>query len=226
MPEAARTIHENDVTRVMNVTGGSGHQSGMINRTLLMAVVVGSTVAFADPVTLTQSSKRSPFDRTFGLGGYATGWAGAYGGAGVGGRLRYEAFSFLGLDLFGEALIVPVPHGVRHDHPIGFNLYVPFRLGSVVRLRPLLGMCVTPSFFHPEEPGAPRADTILVGAHLGGGVELALHDRLSFFAEAKAVAWFGNDRSVQGWTGVVGGEVRPFLLGQAQLGFTFHLGGA
>jgi hypothetical protein len=133
---------------------------------------------------------------------------------------------FLGLDLFGEALIVPVAHGLRHDHPIGFNLFVPFRIGQVVRLRPLLGMCVTPSFFHPEEPGAPRADTILVGAHAGGGLELALHDRLSFFLEAKAVAWFGNDRSVQGWTGAVGGDVRPFLLGQAQLGFTFHLGGA
>ncbi len=156
----------------------------------------------------------------------STGWAGAYGGGGVGGRIRYEAFPFLGLDLFGEALIVPVAHGLRHDHPIGFNLFVPFRIGQVVRLRPLLGMCVTPSFFHPEEAGAPRADTILVGAHAGGGLELALHDRLSFFLEAKAVAWFGNDRSVQGWTGAVGGEVRPFLLGQAQLGFTFHLGGA
>lgn len=210
----------------MNVGAAGGHQSGMINRMLLVAVLVGSSVALADAPTLVQSTKRSPFDRTFGLGGYATGWAGAYGGAGVGGRLRYEAFSFLGLDLFGEALIVPVAQGVRHDHPVGFNLFVPFRVGEVVRLRPFLGMCVTPSFFHPAEAGAPRADTVLVGAHAGGGVELALHDRLSFFAEAKAVAWFGNDRSVQGWTGVVSGEVRPFVLGQAQLGFTFHLGGA
>lgn len=198
----------------------------MNNRCVFMAVMMISAVSLADTVEVTTPANRSPFTRTFGLGAYATGWAGAYGGGGVGGRIRYEAFSFLGLDLFGEALIVPVAHGLRHDHPIGFNLFVPFRVGQVVRLRPLLGMCVTASFFHPEEVGAPRADTILVGAHAGGGLELALHDRLSFFLEAKAVAWFGNDRSVQGWTGVVGGDVKPFLLGQAQLGFTFHLGGA
>jgi hypothetical protein len=198
----------------------------MNTRCVFMAVMMISAVSLADAVEVTTPATRSPFTRTFGLGAYATGWAGAYGGDGVGGRIRYEAFSFLGLDLFGEALIVPVAHGMRHDHPIGFNLFVPFRVGQVVRLRPLLGMCVTASFFHPEEAGAPRADTILVGAHAGGGLELALHDRLSFFLEAKAVAWFGNDRSVQGWTGAVGGDVKPFLLGQAQLGFTFHLGGA
>ncbi len=198
----------------------------MNTRCVFMAVMMISAVSLADTVEVTTPATRSPFTRTFGLGAYATGWAGAYGGGGVGGRIRYEAFSFLGLDLFGEALIVPVAHGLRHDHPIGFNLFVPLRIGQVVRLRPLLGMCVTASFFHPEEPGAPRADTILVGAHAGGGLELALHDRLSFVLEAKAVAWFGNDRSVQGWTGAVGGDVKPFLLGQAQLGFTFHLGGA
>lgn len=210
----------------MNVCRLRGHQRSMLNRTLVVAVTLMGALAAAQPVETTQVAKKSPFDRTFGIGTYATGWHGAYGGAGVGGRIRYEAFPFLGLDLFGEALLVPVPHGLRHDHPVGFNLYVPFRVGQVVRLRPLLGMCVTPSFFHPEEPGAPRADTVLVGFHAGGGVELALHDRLSFFLEAKAVTWFGNDRSVQGWTGVVSGEVRPFVLGQAQLGFTFHLGGA
>lgn len=210
----------------MNAAPPWRHQRSMINRTLLLVVALAGGVASAQAVEARQVVKQSPFDRTFGIGAYATGWHGAYGGAGVGGRIRYEAFSFLGLDLFGEALLVSVPHGLRHDHPIGFNLFVPFRFGEVVRLRPLLGMCVTPSFFHPEEPGAPRADTVLVGAHAGGGLELALHDRLSFFLEAKAVAWFGNDRSVQGWTGVVSGEVRPFVLGQAQLGFTFHLGGA
>lgn len=193
-------------------------------RTCIVVVVMAlSSASWAESVT--QTSK-SPFDRTFGLGAYATGWAGAYGAGGVGGRIRVEPFSFLGIDLFGEALLVPVERGVRHDHPIGFNLFVPFRFGNVVRVRPLLGMCVTASFFHPDEPLAPRADTILFGVHGGVGLELALHDRLSFFTEAKTVVWFGNDRTVGGWTGNVEGVVRPFLVGQAQLGFTFHFGGA
>ena len=36
----------------------------------------------------------------------------------------------------------------------------------------------------------------------------------------------GHDRAVQGWTGAVGNEVQPFAVGQANLGLTFHLGGA
>ena len=137
----------------MNVAFVRGHQRSMINRTLVLAVMLVGAVVAAQPVEPTQAAKKlSPFDRTFGISSYATGWHGAYGGVGVGGRLRYEAFPFLGLDLFGEALLVPVPHGLRHDHPVGFNLYVPFRVGQVVRLRPLLGMCVTPSFFRWVAP--------------------------------------------------------------------------
>lgn len=193
-------------------------------RTALLVVVFAASAALAETPSLQRTHARSPFDRTFGLGAYTTGWHGAYGGAGLGGRVRVEALSWLGVDLFGEALLVESPSGLRHDHPIGFNLYVPVRLG-LVRLRPLLGMCVVFSGIEPTEPGAPRADDVLVGAHLGGGLELALHDRLSFFLEAKGVVWMGHDRSVQGWTGAVGNEVRPFVVGQANLGLTFHLGG-
>jgi hypothetical protein len=193
---------------------------------LLWVAFVSPSLGFAqEQVAAPAPPPLSPFERPFGIGAYATGWHGAYGGAGVGARLRYEALPFLGLDLFGEALLVQAPHGVRHDHPIGFNLFVPFRLGAV-RLRPLLGMCVTLSFLHPEEPGAPSANTVLVGAHVGGGVELALASRLSVFAEGKAVVWVGNDRTVQGWTGAVGNAVRPFVVGQAQLGLLVHLGGS
>lgn len=191
-------------------------------RPLLLLLTLGATSALADETTLRRVHAMSPFDRTFGIGAYATGWHGAYGGAGVGGRVRVEALSWLGVDLFGEALLVTSPAGLRHDHPIGFNLYVPFRLG-VVRLRPLLGMCVVVSLIEPKDPQAPRADDVLVGAHAGAGLELALHDRLSFFVEGKGVVWVGHDRALQGWTGAVGNEVQPFVVGQAQLGLTFHL---
>ena len=177
-----------------------------------------------DATTAHAEYRRSPFDRTFGLATYATGWSGAYGGAGVGGRLRVEPWRFLGVDLFSEHLLVTSPTGLRHDHPIGFHLYTPVRLSEVVQLRPLLGMCVVFSAIEPEQRHAPRADDVLVGAHLGAGLDLSLHSRLSFFAEAKAVAWMGHDRSVQGWTGAVGNQVQPFLVAQAQLGFTVHLG--
>ncbi len=197
-----------------------------MRRFLLLVLILTSAGAYAEAGTVSQRAHAlSPFDRTFGFAAYGTGWAGAYGGGGVGARVRVEFLPWLGADFFGEALLVTAPTGVRHDHPIGFNLFVPVRLGRVVRVRPLVGMCVVASFIEPTEPQAPRADDVLVGAHAGAGLELALHDRLSFFVEAKAVVWLGHDRSVQGWTGAVGNEVQPFLVGQGQVGLTFHLGG-
>lgn len=166
----------------------------------------------------------SPFDRMFALGFYGTGWAGSYGGAGVGGRIRVEPWRWFGVDLFGEALLVETPNGLRHDHPIGFNIYVPIHLDPVWRIRPLLGMCVVASFIESEKEGAPRADDVLVGAHGGAGVERALGPHLSVFAEVQGAVWMGHDRAVQGWTGAVGNDLRPFGVAQAMMGVTAHLG--
>lgn len=205
----------------MNGRGPGAHCRRM-NRLTLLTLLLATSAALADEVTLRRPSE-SPFDRRFGIAGYALGGTGTYSAGGIGGRVRYEAFRWLGLDLYAEAMIVSIPRGLRHDHPVGFNLFVPFRVGERVRLRPLIGMCVTPSFIHPDNPQAKTADTILVGAHLGGGVEVALHDRLSFFAEAKAIAWWGNDRSVEGWT-TASTDLHWSVIGQANLGFTVHLG--
>jgi hypothetical protein len=168
--------------------------------------------------------ERSAFERPFGLGPYATAWSGDYRAAGVGGRIRLEPWRRLGVDLFGEVLQVQVPRGQRHDVPVGFHLYTPIPVTDDLRLRPFLGMCLALSSIRPEDPDAPRADDVLGGAHLGLGLDLALNDRLSLFAEAKAVAWIGHDRSVQRWTGAVHNEVQAFTLGQAQLGILLHLG--
>lgn len=189
---------------------------------IFCSVMLSAVLASAEPVAVQAVAKTSPFDRTFGFGGYATGWAGAYGAAGVGARIRVEPLSWLGIDLFGEALVVESPSGLRHDHPIGFNLYTPFTFGRF-RVRPLLGMCVTFSFIEPTQAGAPRADDVLFGAHAGVGLEFALMSRLSIFLEGKGVVWAGHDRSVAGWTGAVDNEVKPFPVAQAQLGMTFHL---
>jgi hypothetical protein len=191
-------------------------------RTFLLTLAV-SSVAAAQGLEVSQEIERRPWDHLFGLGAYATGWGGSYGAAGVGAAIRVEPFTFLGVDLFGEALWVESPAGFRHDHPIGFNLYVPFRLGRF-RLRPLIGMCVTLSFIEPLERDAPRADDVLVGAHAGAALEFALARRVSLFATGKAVVWVGHDRTVMGWTGALDNTVQPFVVGQATLGLMVHLG--
>lgn len=181
------------------------------------AVADAPTQAPAGPV-------KSPFSRMFAIAGYGTSWAGSYAGAGAGGRLRIEPWERLGLDLFTEALMVQTPHGLRHDHPFGFNVYVPFRFAEEWRIRPLLGMCFVASFIEPETKGAPRADDLLVGAHAGVGLERAMGSYFSAFVEVQGSGWMGHDRAVQGWTGAVGNEMKGYGVAQAMLGVSAHLG--
>lgn len=191
---------------------------------LLALAVLATAPAEGVSTEVVTEPRVGPFERTFGLSAYGTGWAGAYGAGGLGGRLRVQPFARVGLDLFSEHLLVTSPSGLRHDHPAGFHLYMPFRLSERVQLRPFLGMCIVYSATEPDEAWAPRVEDMLVGAHLGAGVDVALHSRLSFFAEAKALGWMGHDRAVQGWTGAVDNEVKIFPLAQAQVGLTVHLG--
>lgn len=172
---------------------------------------------------LVASASASPFDSVVALGGYASGWGGSYGAAGVGGKLRVEPLRHLGVDLFAEHYAVGTPHGFRHDHPVGFDLYVPIGLPHDVRLRPLFGMCAVGSFITSPTPDAPGADDVLFGAHLGAGLEVPVADAVSGFLDAKTVGWVGHDRAVQGWTGSVDAGLSPFAVAQVNLGLAIHL---
>ena len=199
-----------------------------MRKSLLLIVALLPSICLADEEqeveATVEEAPRSPFDRPFGFGAYATGWAGAYGAGGVGARIRVQPWSRLGIDLFGEAYVVSTAFGIRHDHPIGFNLYSPFRFGSVVQLRPFIGTCVVASFIEPTESQAPRADDVLFGVHAGAGLDFALSRWVSRFVEGKAIAWMGHDRTVQGWTGALGNQIQPFVVGQGQVGVAVHLG--
>lgn len=164
----------------------------------------------------------SPFDAPVALGGYAAGWGGSYGAAGVGGKLRLEPVAHLGVDLFAEHYAVGTPVGFRHDHPIGFDLYTPIGLPADLRLRPLLGMCVVGSFIASKVSDAPGADDVLVGSHVGLGLEVPVAAKVSAFLDGKAVGWLGHDRAVQGWTGSVDSRLSPFAVAQVDLGVQLH----
>ncbi len=166
---------------------------------------------------------RDPFDRHLAVGGYGVAWAGAYPAAGVGGRLRYEWPHTFGVEGFADHLAVQWPSGgIRHDHPIGFNIYMPFQISRSVRLRPLLGMCAVFSFIEPEHSGGPRADDILFGLHGGLGMEVALERNWSFFMEAQAIGYLAHDRSSQNWTGSVSPGVSTVGVFQPNMGLQVH----
>ncbi len=163
------------------------------------------------------------FNRPFALGGYATGWAGGYLGGGVGGRLRWQPFRWLGVDLFSEHLLVQNPGSLRHDHPIGFNVFVPLRLTRDVQLLPLFGFCAVFSFIEPAQKDGPRADDVLFGVHGGAGVEWAPLRDWSLFLDVQAVGYLGHGRSAQGWTGSVDDNLTATGVVQASFGLQVHL---
>ncbi len=185
---------------------------------------MASLLASSESEALAADSVARPaLDRPLSFSAYGVGWAGAYAAGGLGGRLSFGLGRWVGVGLFGEALVVDVPGGLRHDHPIGFDLFVPVRLGERVRLRPEAGMCAVFSLHEPERSGAPRSDDVLFGLHAGLGLDVALASSLSVFADVKALGYLGHERVSSGWTGAVGGEYTTFGVGQASLGVTLHV---
>jgi len=193
--------------------------------TALAALSTATSAARADaPFAPLPDEASLALEHPFGFGVYASGWAGSYGAVGVGGRLRWEPFAELGVEVFGEGHLVESPSGIRHDHQVGFNLYVPIRLGSGLRLRPLFGFCVVFALVEPEQQHAPRADDLLFGAHAGLGLEWSANDWLALFVEAQGAGWVGHDRSTERWTGAISDTYVPFGTAQVILGASAHFG--
>lgn len=161
-------------------------------------------------------------EQPFAIGAYGAGWLGAYAAAGVGGHLRWEVLDELGIELLGEALVVESPSGFRHDHQVGFDVYVPLRLGAGLRLRPFVGFCTVFSLVEPAEQFAPRADDVLFGPHAGLGIEASLGHWFSLFLDAQAALWAGHDRSSSGWTGATSESYAFFGTAQLRAGAAVH----
>ena len=166
-----------------------------------------------------------PLDRPFVFGLYGTSYHGAYNAGGIGARARLELVQgVVGVQVFAEGFMVEHPTSIRHDYPVGFDLYTPIRLSEGVRLRPFLGMCAMFSFIEPENKHAPRADDLLFGAHTGLGIEVAVGKFLSLFLDGKVTGYVGHDRSLGGWSAALDDELSLTGYAQVQLGVQVHLG--
>ncbi len=202
----------------------------VVSITVATVLLAGSPAALsqeaASPAQEVEATSRlpGPWEQMFALSAYAVGWEGAYGGLGIGGRLRFEVVEgSFGVEAFGEHLMVEASGGIRHDHPIGFNLYIPIAIGESVRLRPLLGACTVFSFIEPTSKHTKRTDDILFGVHGGLGVEVAIDHDLSFFADAQGIAYVGHDRTYGGWTANVSEDLSMTGVVQVTAGLQVHL---
>lgn len=192
---------------------------------LLLAFFAAPSLAHADDER--PYSDIPAFEREWAVAFYGTGHTGSYHAAGVGGRLRWQPFADdvpFGLEAYLEATIVDWPgDGFRHDYPNGFNVFFPVRIGDW-RLRAFLGFCDILSFVEPAQEGAPRADDVMFGAHVGVGAEWAVHSMFSLFLDLQGNGYLGHDRASAMWTGGVDEEFTFFGNAQANLGVQFHLG--
>ena len=187
------------------------------------AVAIDADESVAGSAQRTRWADRHAFERDFAIGIYGLGWAGPYLGGGGGVRLRWEPFDKLGVEVYSDHLAIEDPDGVRHDHPIGFNLFVPFRIGERWRIRPLFGFCTVFSFVHPDQEGVDRIDDVHFGAHLGAGVELALNKWTSLFVDVQGIAYVGHSRTAGGWSVHVGDQLDLWGVLQGQVGIQVHL---
>jgi len=179
-----------------------------------------ATLAVASPAL---ADSPSAFERPFAIATYGAVRGGDYLAGGVGGRLRWEPLSWLGIEVYLEATHVEWPGALRHDYPNGFNLYVPIRAGNF-RVRPFFGFCDVLSFVEPSAQGAPRADDVMFGAHAGIGAEWSFHSHWSVFIDGQIDVYAGHDRASGGWTGNVDEKLRPFWTAQLNLGVQLHFG--
>ena len=190
---------------------------------MLLWGIMDCDEARAQAPTLEAEAQVGVFERDWALSSYVSTWQGDYQSIGLGGRLRYEPLDMLGLEVYGEAFYVDWPETIRHDYPVGFNIYAPWAVTSWLRLRPLFGFCAVFSFIEPLHEHAPRADDVMFGVHGGGGVEVGVSDTWSIFFDTQEVVYFGHDREVDGWTGAVGEALETNVTAQINLGLQLHL---
>lgn len=164
------------------------------------------------------------WEKPFAFGSYGVGWAGSYMGGGLGGRVEWQPFDYIGIRIYSDHLMLQSPSGTRHDHPVGFDAYVPIKLSDDLRIRPMFGFCTVFSFVEPEQANAPRADDVLFGPHLGVGFDWITTRNLTAFAELQGVAWVGHDRAIDGWSGTIG-DLEFTGVVQLVSGFSFYVGG-
>ena len=186
--------------------------------TLFFALLVHT----ASVRTPSENPTPKAFDRPFAVATYGAVRGGDYSAGGVGGRTRWEPLRNIGIDVYAEATLVDWPGGFRHDYPNGFSVYAAVPVGPA-RIRPFVGLCDVLSFVEPTQPGAPRADDVMLGAHGGVGLEMPVTHSFSLFADGQADLYAGHDRASGDWTGSVAEHLTPFLTGQVNVGLQFHI---
>jgi hypothetical protein len=135
------------------------------------------------------------------IGTRASGWIGDYAAPGVGGHLKIRPFEWIGVETFADNFAMSVGDAVRHDHVIGFSLFLPSLIGDRrFFVSPTLGSCVDFRFVRPLEGDRPATRDILFGVHGGLMAELFVWHGFAVELDATVYAYLGHDTGTERWT--------------------------
>lgn len=184
------------------------------------ALAEGRARAEPSPSSAVRGQSENAFDRLWGLGvGYAY-WDGSYASQGVATRARWEPLEYFGVELTMDLLASP---GKRFDIPFGFFLYAPIAITHEFRVRPLAGLCGMISAGGKGTPDGARSDDVQLGFRLGGGLEYALGDDWSLYADATWQRYYGHAHAGEGWTSSLTGDIVPTDRVAVAIGLGLHL---
>ncbi len=198
-------------------------------RLTIAVSLITATLSLASPSNAQDAPwrERRAFDRRVSMGVYGVGYAAAtddaYRGAGIGAKLGVRLLPHLAVEVFTDHLVMEGQgDDVRHDHPVGFNLVVPFTFGRF-RLRPLAGFCASFSFIEHDLASTARSDTIAFGIHGGLGVEVELGRFFTAYLDVQQFLYVGDTRDGDSWASSATGEMSFFGVTQGVLGIAAHL---
>jgi hypothetical protein len=140
-------------------------------------------------------------DHPFALGSRAGVWAQGYAEPGIGGQLRFQPWSFIGLEGFADNF-ARLSHGtLKRDHVNGFNLFFPLTRNRSWSVSPQFGVCDDFEFVSPFGGGSgPSVQDVLMGAHAGLQAEARFGGGLSVEAEVDAFGYLGHGAALDRWT--------------------------
>lgn len=187
---------------------------------LVMGLALGSSAAVAAPAGQAVSGW-DPAHKVA-LGARASSWVGPYSAPGAGGQIKLRPWQALGVELFSDNFAWRQSEAWRHDHVIGFSLYLPTLVaGEGWFLAPSGGACVDFRFAHPDRAGAPGTSDVLFGVHGGLMLEVFLLEGFSAQLNATGYAYLGHQTGVQGWSARVSNQLSTSGVGLVTGGLNY-----
>ncbi len=186
---------------------------------LLLATLL-STATAADPERVEVHDPSRPLA----LGSRIGGWTGPYTSPALGGHAKVKPHEAFGVEGFWDNTLRMNEGIARHDHVLGFSLYTPALIGDHRWfLSPTLGACFDVRVDTPYVERGPSNTDILIGAHTGAMLELAVGQGWSLELDGQGFVYWGNQIATDSWSATASNRLHPTAVFQSVASINYTL---